>query len=300
MSELQLTVDVPDVRLDKFLAGRCPGISRSQLQKLIEQDMVLVNGNGARSAQKLNLGDMVAVSLPSPASDQAEAEQIPLNVVYEDECLLVVDKPAGLTVHPAPGHSRHTLVNALLAHCPSLARLPWRDRPGIVHRLDKDTSGLMVVAKSTEVQEHLIQQFSSRSVQKMYLALVDGLITQREGVVEGPIGRDPDDRKLMAIVEGGREARTRFRVLEYRDNHTLLEVTPETGRTHQIRVHLAAIGYPVFGDRLYGRKSPHLRRQFLHAARLSFKHPVTGEQLDFSSPLPPDLQQTLDRLSVQK
>lgn len=299
MSELQLTVDVPGIRLDKFLADRCPGISRSQLQKLIEQDMVLVNGNGARSAQKLNLGDMITVSPPSP-EPAPEPEQIPLNVVYEDECLLVVDKPAGLTVHPAPGHSRHTLVNALLAHCPSLARSPRRDRPGIVHRLDKDTSGLMVVAKSNQVQEHLIQQFSSRSVQKKYLALVDGLITQREGVIEGPIGRDPDDRKLMAIVEGGREARTQYRVLEYRDNHTLVEVTPETGRTHQIRVHLAAIGYPVFGDRLYGHKSPYLRRQFLHAAHLSFKHPVSGEQLDFSSPLPEDLQQALDRLSTQK
>ena len=299
MSELQLTVDVPDVRLDKFLADRCPGISRSQLQKLIEQDMVLVNGKGARSAQKLNLGDIVAVYLPSPASDQPEPEQILLNVVYEDEYLLVVDKPAGLTVHPAPGHSRHTLVNALLAHCPSLARLPRRDRPGIVHRLDKDTSGLMVVAKSNEVQEHLIQQFSSRSVQKKYLALVDGLITQREGIIEGPIGRDPDDRKLMAIVEGGREARTRYRVLEYRDNHTLVEVAPETPYPPD-RVHLAAIGYPVFGDRFYGRKSPYLRRQFLHAAGLAFKHPATGVQLDFSSPLPPDLQQTLDRLSVQK
>jgi len=293
MTELKFTVESAGVRLDRFLADHCPGISRSQLQKLVEQDFVLVNGMPFKAGRKLSPGDAVNVTLPEAEPEEPGAESISLNIVYEDEHLLVIDKPAGLVVHPAPGHSRHTLVNALLAHCPELARAPKRDRPGIVHRLDKDTSGLMVVAKSTEVQERLIHQFSSRTVKKTYLALVDGIVTERQGVIEGPIGRDPDDRKLMAIVEGGREARTRFRVVEYHGTHTLLEAMPETGRTHQIRVHLAAIGHPVCGDRMYGRKSSQLRRQFLHAARLAFVHPVTGKSMEYSSPLPAELIQVL-------
>lgn len=296
MKELRFTVDTDGERLDSFLAARCPGTSRSQLQKLIARGLVLVNGEGARPGQRLNDGDSVSASLPEPEEEAPAPEQLALNIVYEDEHLLVIDKPAGIVVHPAPGHSRHTLVNALLAHCPELARGPRRDRPGIVHRLDKDTSGLMVVAKSTPVQERLIHQFSSRKVHKTYLALVEGLVAQKQGLIEGPIGRDPDDRKLMAVVEGGREARTRFSVLERRGSHTLIEAIPETGRTHQIRVHMAAIGYPICGDRIYGRKTPHLRRQFLHAARLAFKHPITGGLLEFSSPLPPDLKQAIEEL----
>ncbi|MDP2659769.1 MAG: RluA family pseudouridine synthase [Dehalococcoidia bacterium] len=296
MNELRFTAGTAGHRLDKFLADRCPGTTRSQLQRLIEQGLALVNGRCAKSGQKLDAGDVVEVSLPSQERGEPAAEQIPLNVVYEDEDLLVIDKPAGIVVHPAPGHSRHTLVNALLAHCPELSSASGglrKDRPGIVHRLDKDTSGLMVIAKSAAVRERLIHQFSSRLVHKTYLVLVDGLVTQRQGIIEGPIGRDPEDRKLMAIVEGGREARTRFHVIEHRGSHTLMEAMPETGRTHQIRVHLAAIGYPVCGDRLYGRKAPHLRRQFLHAGKLAFEHPVSGDPLEFSSPLPADLQQAL-------
>ncbi|MDO8473422.1 MAG: RluA family pseudouridine synthase [Dehalococcoidia bacterium] len=296
MSELKLIAETSGMRLDKFLTESCPGVTRSQLQKLIEQDRVIVNGKLGRSGQKLNQGDAVVVSVPEPEPEGPAPEGIPLQVVYEDEYLLVIDKAAGLVVHPAPGHSRHTLVNALLQYCPDMARSFGKERPGIVHRLDKDTSGLMVIAKSPAVQEKLIHQFSTRTVHKTYLALVEGLVAQRQGVIEGPIGRDPDDRKLMAIVEGGREATTRYRVVEYRGSHTLIEAMPETGRTHQIRVHLAAIGYPVCGDRIYGRKEPHIRRQFLHAAKLSFKHPATDEQLEFSSPLPPDLEQALQQL----
>ncbi|MBI2957972.1 MAG: RluA family pseudouridine synthase [Chloroflexi bacterium] len=298
MNHLELTVESSGERVDKFVADRCSGISRSRVQKLVEQGSVLVNGKPARSGEKLAPGDAVSVSLSAPEAEAPAPEQAPLAVVYEDKHLLVIDKPAGLVVHPAPGHSRHTLVNALLAHCPELKAAPRKDRPGIVHRLDKDTSGLMVVAKSTEAQEKLIHQFSTRSVHKTYLVLVDGLVTTKQGVIEGPIGRDPDDRKRMAVVEGGREARTRFRVVEYRGAHTLLEAMPETGRTHQIRVHLAAIGYPVHGDRLYGRKSTGVR-QFLHAARLSFKHPVTGEQIELSSSLPADLRQALNGLPAR-
>ncbi|MBI2854021.1 MAG: RluA family pseudouridine synthase [Chloroflexi bacterium] len=225
-----------------------------------------------------------------------EDTRIPLRVVFEDQYLLVLDKPAGLVIHPGRGHSKHTLVKVIRSHCPHLPRFPRRDRPGIVHRLDKDTSGLMVVAKSTLVQERMIRQFSAHLVQKTYLALVDGVMTRARGIIEGPIGRDPDDSKRMAVVEGGREARTRYRVIELRSAHTLIEAIPETGRTHQIRVHLAAIGYPVCGDKLYGQNSQHLNRQFLHACRLVFEHPITEAKLDFSSPLPPDLRKALEDL----
>lgn len=293
MTEHTFKVDEPGARLDRFLAARCPGVSRTQLQKLIDQQRVKVEGKPARAARKLAAGETVTVRFLQRDASVPQAEELALKVVYEDDHLLVIDKPAGLVVHPAPGHSRHTLVNALLAHCPELARSSSPYRPGIVHRLDKDTSGLMVVAKSSRVQELLIDQFKGRRVKKTYLALVDGIVTEKQGVIEGPIGRDPDDRKLMAVVEGGREARTRFKVVRYAGNHTLLEAMPETGRTHQIRVHLAAIGYPVSGDRIYGRKSPHLRRQFLHSAGLAFTHPVTGKEMEFSSPLPEELEQVL-------
>jgi len=205
----------------------------------------------------------------------------------------VIDKPAGLAVHPAPGHPGHTLVNAVLFHFPHLADIGDSLRPGIVHRLDKDTSGLMLVAKNRIAQANLINQFKARSVSKAYLALVKGHLTPERGVIEAEIGRDPRNRKRMAVVSGGREARTEYQVVQYTGDYTLLEIRPETGRTHQIRVHLVAIGYPVVGDSVYGVKSPHLSRQFLHACRLGFKLPSIGEYAEFTSQLPPDLQQAL-------
>jgi len=221
------------------------------------------------------------------------SESIPLNIPYEDDDLLVVEKPAGLTVHPAPGHTSHTLVNALLSHLPHLADIGDSLRPGIVHRLDKDTSGLMLVAKNSKAQEHLIGQFKSRSVTKAYIALVRGRLTPETGVIEANIGRDPRNRKKMAVVEGGREASTEYQVIKYIGDYTLLEVRLRTGRTHQIRVHLAAIGFPVVGDKVYGVRSPFLSRQFLHACRLGFSLPSSGEYIEFKSELPADLEQAL-------
>jgi len=222
-------------------------------------------------------------------------EAIPLNILYDDDDLLVIDKPAGLTVHPAPGHPSHTLANAILFYLSDLPNAGnWR-RPGIVHRLDKDTSGVMLVAKNSVAQLNLAAQFKARSIVKAYLVLVKGHLVPEDGVIEAPIGRDRRHRERMAVVaEGkGREALTQYHVVHYIDNYTLLEVRPETGRTHQIRVHLAAIGYPVVGDKVYGVKSPHLSRQFLHASCLGFTLPSTGEYVEFQSELPPDLAQAL-------
>jgi 23S rRNA pseudouridine1911/1915/1917 synthase len=216
-----------------------------------------------------------------------------LKIVYEDNDLIVVDKPAGITVHPAPGHTAHTLVNAILAHCPDITGLGDPIRPGIVHRLDKDTSGLLIVAKNATTQQYLISQFKTRSVTKRYLVLVKGRPEPEKGIIEAPIGRDPGNRKRMAVVEEGRYAKTGFTVKEYLDNYTLLEVTIETGRTHQIRVHLAAINLPVAGDRVYGIKSPFLSRQFVHAHKLGFSLPSDGSYREFISDLPPDLVQAM-------
>jgi 23S rRNA pseudouridine1911/1915/1917 synthase len=264
------------------------------VQRLIVGGYVKVNGRPAKPGLKLSTNDRVTVIL-APPTTALTPEAIPLNILYEDNDLMVIDKPAGLTVHPAPGHPSHTLVNAILSHLPALDTGD-RQRPGIVHRLDRDTSGLILVAKNSAAHQNLANQFKSRSVAKAYLVLVKGQLTPRDGVIEAPIGRDSRDRKRMAVVaEGrGRQARTHYHVVRYIDNYTLLEVRPETGRTHQIRVHLSAIGFPVVGDAAYGVKSPHLSRQFLHAARLGFRLPSTNEYVEFKSELPTDLQQALE------
>ena len=288
-----LEVTESAIRLDKYLAREYPDFSRSHLQKLIEEGYILVNGCEVRVSLKLSVGDRIHINLPPPAPSSPIAEPIPLTIVYEDNDVIVVDKPAGLTVHPTPGHLNNTLVNALLARYPDLARFEDVMRPGIVHRLDKDTSGLMIVAKNNSAQQFLIQQFKDRSVTKGYLVLVKGKLTPIHGTIEAPIGRDPANRKRMAIVTEGRHARTRYQVKEYLDNCTLLEIVTETGRTHQIRVHLAAIGYPVIGDRVYGIKSTYLKRQFVHAYRLGLCLPSSGEYHEFTCDLAPDLKQAL-------
>jgi 23S rRNA pseudouridine1911/1915/1917 synthase len=235
-----------------------------------------------------------------PPSQEAGlvAEHMPLRIVYEDEELVVVDKPPGLVVHPAPGHERGTLVNALLARYPDLP-MDEEGRPGIVHRLDKDTSGLIVVARSEEVRRGLQAQFKAGEVLKVYLALVEGNVEPRNGIIDAAIGRDAKNRKRMAVVQrGGRPAVTEYRVLEHLDGHSLLELRPRTGRTHQVRVHLAFIGHPVVGDSVYGRRKQRLEvgRQFLHAHRLGFQHPASGRRLELVSDLPADLEQILERL----
>jgi 23S rRNA pseudouridine1911/1915/1917 synthase len=289
--------DERDVRLDKYVCQQLPELSRARVQRLIADGHITVNGQPAKPGLKLNTGDKINVIIPPTPPEKPLPEAIPLNIIYEDEDLLVLDKPAGLTVHPAPGHPGHTLVNALLAHFPHLADVGDALRPGIVHRLDKDTSGLMLVAKNSSAQANLIGQFKSHSVTKAYLALVKGRLTPKTGIIEANIGRDPRHRQRMAIVEGGREARTEYQVIRYIRGYTLLEVRPETGRTHQIRVHLGAIGFPVVGDKIYGVKSPFVPRQFLHASRLGFSLPATGKYVEFKSDLPADLEKALEDIA---
>ncbi len=286
------------IRLDKYINMQHPDISRSQAQKLIDDGRITVNDLPARRSYKVEPGDRVEIRIPPPPASPLTPENIPLNIIYEDADLLIIDKPAGLTVHPAPGHYEHTLVNAILAHFPAMPQTGDEQRPGIVHRLDKDTSGLIIVAKSIKAHQDLTTQFKNRTVRKNYIALVQGRLTPERGTIEAPIGRDRAHREKMAVVDAshGREARTVYRVLEYLKGHTLLEVKPETGRTHQIRVHLAAIGFPVVGDRLYGVRSPYLHRQFLHAQQVRFRLPASGEEVEFRSELPSDLEDFLTRI----
>jgi 23S rRNA pseudouridine1911/1915/1917 synthase len=290
-----LTAD-GDARLDKYVCAHHPELSRTQVQKLIAAGNITVNGQKAKPGLRLNAGDRIDVTLPPTPPQELKPEAIPLKIIYEDDDLLAVDKPAGLTVHPAPGHPGHTLVNAILAYFPHLADIGDSLRPGVVHRLDKDTSGVMLVAKNQAAQANLSKQFKSHSVTKAYLALVKGKLEPESGIIEADIGRDPRNRKKMAVVAQGREARTEYRVVKYVGGYTLLEVMPETGRTHQIRVHLAAIGFPVVGDKVYGVKSKYLARQFLHACRLGFKLPSSGEYIEFESELPADLQKALEEI----
>ena len=289
----QFIADRQGARLDKYVCEKRPELSRTRVQKLIAGGYVTVNERVAKAGHKLDIGDRLKVIIPPTPPSTVVPEAIPLDIIYEDDDLLVIDKPAGLPVHPAPGHPSHTLVNAILSHFPHLAALSDSMRPGIVHRLDKDTSGVMLVAKNSVAQADLAEQFKAHSVVKAYLVLVKGHLTPENGVIEAPIGRDSRNRKRMAVVAGGREARTEYRVIKYIGDYTLLEVRPETGRTHQIRVHLSAIGYPVVGDKVYGVKSGELSRQFLHACRLGFKLPSTGEYVEFESELSPDLEQAL-------
>ena len=302
--------------MDQFLAGQPTGLTRSQLQRLIGDGLALVNGSGSKASSKVRRGDRITLTVPPPKPTEIVPQWMPLTVVYQDEHIAVIDKPAGLAVHPGPGHSGHTLVNALLAICPDIQGVGGEIRPGIVHRLDKDTSGLMVVAKTHQAHLDVSGQIKVRQVDKGYIALAVGKVEPAVGVIDEPIGRDQHNRKRMAVVPDGREARTRYRVLEYimpsggvpmpsggarmpsggvRLGYSLLEVVLETGRTHQIRVHLSFIGHPLMGDGVYGRSSPLLDRQFLHANRLGFRHPATGEPVEFRSELPPELSSVLDR-----
>lgn len=295
---ITLVVHEPGARLDKYVTEHSAGLSRTQVQKLITDGYVMVNDRPSRAGFKLNAGDRIIVNLPPATPTTLTAEAIPVKILYEDDDVLVVDKPPGLTVHPAPGHPSGTLVNALLSHLPALPETGDQQRPGIVHRLDKDTSGVMLVAKNSSAHSNLTEQFKSRSVSKTYLVLVKGRLSPRDGAIEAPIGRDSAHRERMAVVaeSRGRKARTQYHVQEYLNGHTLLEVNPETGRTHQIRVHMAAIGYPVVGDKVYGVKSPVVPRQFVHAFRLGFYLPTTGKYTEFTAELPPDLAQALEKL----
>ncbi len=298
MRTLELTADRGGERLDTFIARRCPELSRSHARRLIDEGLVSVNGRKVKPSERVTAGLSVSVTIPPPETITLVPEAIPLTIIYQDGDIIVLDKPAGLTVHPAPGHPSGTLVNALLAACPDLRGIAGTLRPGIVHRLDKDTSGLMVVAKNDRAQRALQRQLKDRDVRKTYLALVRGVPAPREGTIAAPIGRHPKNRKKMAVVADGREATTRYRVREEiaGGQYSLLEVEPVTGRTHQIRVHLAAVGHPVVGDATYGRPSAAVGRQFLHAHKLAFGMPLGGRTVEFESPLPADLREALSQL----
>ena len=303
-----LSVEPPSagLRLDLFLVASDLPLSRSQIKRVIDEGRCFVNGSIARAGQRLRLGDAVLFELPEPEPSELEAEAIPLSVLYEDEHLVVVDKPAGMVVHPAPGHSRGTLVAALLAHCTNLSGIGGVLRPGIVHRLDKLTSGVMVATKTDLAHGALAAQFEVHSIERRYIALVAGAIGGECGVFDTLHGRHPVDRKRYTTrVERGRRAITHYRVLERFPDATLVEARLETGRTHQVRVHFAEGGHPLLGDCVYGRagKKPLLReisatlgRQALHARLLAFDHPTRGERMSFSSPLALDIQAAVARL----
>ena len=289
-------VETGQARLDQFLVGQQAGMTRAQLRRLIVEGCVWLNGQLAKPSQKVRPGDKVSLKVPPVRESTIVPQWLPLSVVFQDGDIIVIDKPAGLSVHPGPGHPDSTLVNALVALCPDIQGIGGEMRPGIVHRLDKDTSGLMMVAKNHQAHLSLSGQLKAREVTKGYLALVTGTMSDKSGQVEAPIGRDPRQRKRMAVVVGGRQSRTRYQVLENPGGCSLLDVYLETGRTHQIRVHLAYLGHPLLGDRVYGKPSPRLDRHFLHAHHLEFRHPTSGQVLEFRSPLPHDLAAVLDEL----
>jgi 23S rRNA pseudouridine1911/1915/1917 synthase len=287
-------------RLDKALAGRLADLSRTQIQGLIKDGKVRVNDQPSKPAYRLEPGDCVSVELSVESETEVLPEHIALEVIYEDSAIAVINKPAGMVVHPARGNKTGTLVNAILARWPHISNIgDDPERSGLVHRLDKDTSGLMVVALTDEARANLIAQFQSRHVEKHYLALVEHHPPNDRGRIEAPIGRDPRHRKRMAVLHDGKEAVTEFYVRDFYGDYALLDVYPYTGRTHQIRVHLAFIRCPVVGDQVYGARKPRLKlkRLFLHAYQLSLDHPATGQRLLFEVPLPVGLQNILDKLA---
>ena len=287
-------------RIDKVLTTLEPEITRSQLKNLINDGHVTVNGQAVKPKYKVQAGDKISLVKPEPQSLELTPENIPLDIVYEDDDVIVVNKPQGMVVHPAPGHPDHTLVNALLYHSP-LSTINGTFRPGIVHRIDKDTSGLLMVAKNDLAHQSLAEQLRDKTNKREYLALVYGQIKEDEGTIDAPLGRNPQDRKKQAVVKGGRHAVTHFKVIKRYDNFTLVKCILETGRTHQIRVHMKYIGHPLVGDPLYGpRKVIGKNGQFLHAALLGFKHPRTGKEMVFEAPLPENFQKMLDKLDKQQ
>lgn len=288
-------------RLDHFLVGHMPDLSRSRIQGLIRDGFVRVaNEVVTKSGMGLEDGQVVELRLPPPQPSGITAEEIPLQIIFENKDLMVVNKPAGMVVHPAVGHASGTLVNAAMAHAPDIEGIGGEQRPGVVHRLDKETSGLILLAKNDLALRWLQDQFRLRKVKKLYLALVDGLPPTPSGVVEAPIGRDPSHRKKMAVVpiQRGREAVTEYHTVERFAAHTLIEAHPLTGRTHQIRLHMAFLGCPIVGDTLYGHKhsSLPLKRHFLHAAHLEIHIPGESQARAFEAPLPPELQEALAQL----
>jgi len=296
--EIKIQASQAGQRVDKLVADEIKELSRSAVQRLIKEERITVNATPVKASHRLEAGDVVLACLPPPQPSEIHPEPIPLTILYQDASLIVVNKPAGMVTHPAHGHTSGTLVNALLAHVPCLAQMDDPRRAGIVHRLDKDTSGLIVVAKTKAARQALQAQFKAREVQKTYLALVEGHPKPEQGLIEAAIGRDPHHRKRMAVLSSGREAITAYRMLEHFDRHSLVQAKPKTGRTHQIRVHMSFIRHPVVGDRVYGyrRQRLPLKRHFLHAQHIRFRHPSSDQPVEFHADLPPDLLTLLNRL----
>lgn len=289
-------------RLDKYLVENLPREhSRAHLQRLISDGHVLVNKNPAKNNHRILPGETIDVVIPAPVKSRIEPEKIKLRILHEDKNLLVVNKPTDMVVHPAPGSRTHTLVNALLAHCKNLSGIGGVMKPGIVHRIDKDVSGLLVVAKTDRAHRALAEQFKDKTASRIYYAVVQGVIELDNGIIDLPIGRSKSDRKKMAVsFENSKEALTRYKVVERLKDATLLEITLGTGRTHQIRVHLAYIGYPIMGDVKYGGNSAIFSRPALHARTLGFIHPITGKKVRFTTDLPRDMKELIKRLKGPK
>lgn len=295
--QIDLQLGEQSGRIDKVLSQELVDYSRSQIQQWLKDERVMVNGTTVKANYKVKSGDQVTIAVPEPTVLELTPENIPLEIVYEDEDVAVVNKPQGMVVHPSAGHPNGTLVNALLFHMQNLSSINDVIRPGIVHRIDKDTSGLLMIAKNDFAHESLAKQLKEKTSLRKYVALVHGVIPHEKGVIDAPIGRSKTDRKMQAVIEEGKPAVTHFQVLERFADFTLVELQLETGRTHQIRVHMKYIGYPLAGDPVYGpKKTLPGKGQFLHAQVLGFEHPRTGEFLTFTAPLPEVFQKTLEKL----
>lgn len=294
-----ITVTESGSRLDAYIANSLEDLSRSMVQKLIKSGNVLVNNKIEKESYKVQNGDKITIEIPKPEGSELKKQDIPLDIIYEDNDILVVNKSKGMVVHPGNGNLDGTLVNAIMAHCEgSLSGIGGEIRPGIVHRIDKDTSGLLVIAKNDKAHINLSEQIKNRKVKKIYVALVRGVIPENEATINMPIGRSTKDRKKMAVDKNGKEAVTHFKVLKRYNKYTFIQVKIDTGRTHQIRVHMSHIGYPVVGDSVYsnGKNDFGIEGQMLHAKELEFKHPITGKTIHFEAPLPKYFEEVLEKL----
>ena len=298
----KIVADLENMRLDAYISSKKTNLSRTNIQRLIEEGNILVNSKKKKISYKVQIGDNIEINIPEAKETRIKAENIPVEVVYEDNDIIVVNKPKGMVVHPANGNPDGTLVNAIMAMCKgSLSGIGGEIRPGIVHRLDKDTSGLLIIAKNDLAHIHMSNQIKDRQVKKIYIALVKGNINENEATINMPIGRSTKDRKKMAVRKDGKEAITHFKVLKRYKNYTLLEVKIDTGRTHQIRVHMAEIGHPVVGDMVYskGKNEFGVEGQMLHSKSLDFKHPITGKEMHLEAKLPEYFEKVLEKLDKE-
>lgn len=299
MIEKRIIADVNNERLDSYISKSNLDLSRSMVQKLIKENRVFVNGKNEKESYKIKVNDNITIQIEDPKSSKLEAQDIPLNIIYEDNDIIVINKPKGMVVHPGNGNPDNTLVNAVLAHCKgSLSGIGGEIRPGIVHRIDKDTSGLIIVAKNDKSHINLSEQIKNHEVTKIYTALVKGNISEDEATIDMPIGRDKKDRKKMSVTRDGKEAVSHIKVVKRYGNYTLIRVKIDTGRTHQIRVHMAKIGHPVVGDEVYssGKNEFGVKGQMLHSTILKFKHPISGKEIMLEAPLPQYFEDVLNKL----